>query len=103
MAMKSSAYRRLAREAGIYAAQGGPDRRREFDSKGLVHAYDQGYEQEIADQNRNRAYEEEREVLNRIHSQADALATRSDNEEVREIADMLRDLTEHLLTEKNNG
>lgn len=102
MTTKWGRQRRAAREAGAFAAQGGPDRRREFDGLGVVHSYDEGYKEEIEQRQAEADRLERLEPLQQINNQADALASRSDNEEVREIADMIRDLTQHLM-EKDNG
>ena len=102
MTTKWGRQRKAAHEAGAYAADGGPDRRREFDTLGVVHSYDAGYQQRKQDREDQIEREQKLQPLRQINNQADALASRSDNEEVRELADMIRDLTQHLL-EKEHG
>lgn len=102
MTTKWGRQRKAAREAGAYAAHGGPDRRREFDGIGVVHSYDEGYKAEIEEMQVAKDRAERLAPLEQINNQADALAMRSDNEEVRGLADMIRDLTQYLM-EKDSG
>lgn len=88
--------RAQAREAGRYAAQGGPDERRKYDGMGVVHAYDEGYQREVEEAQHQADRDERLAPLRQIRNQADALASRSDNEEVRELSDMIRDLADYL-------
>lgn len=94
--------RAQAREAGRYAAQGGPDERRKYDGLGVVHAYDEGYQREVEESQHQADRDERLAPLRQIRNQADALASRSDNEEVRELSDMIRDLADYLES-KDNG
>lgn len=83
-------------------AEEGENRRSDWTARGLQERYDKGYRERRAQIEATEAAEERLAPLRQINNQADALASRSDNEEVREIADMLRDLTQYIM-EKDSG
>lgn len=94
--------RKSAREAGAYAAQGGPDRRREFDSLGVVHAYDEGYQNEIDEMQVRKDQDDRLAPLREISREANMLVLSAQSSESAELARLIERLADYLL-EKENG
>lgn len=101
MTSKWGRQRKAATDAGAMAAQGGEDRRAEFASRGsdLRDAYDAGYRNE--QQAMERAFERQNHPLTLISRRAQTLVENSDSEEVREIADILDDITTYLINRES--
>jgi hypothetical protein len=97
MSTKWGRQRKAATEAGALHADGGPDRRAEFASRGsdVRDAYDSGYQ--------NRRQEMARQAdafdhpLRQISRDANALWTRADSSEVSELARLIEGLADYLV------
>ena len=94
--------RKQARQAGAYAAQGGPDRRREFDSLGVVHAYDEGYQNEIDEMQVRKDQDDRLAPLREISRDANTIYDTSDDSDIMALARLIERLADYLL-EKENG
>lgn len=88
--------------AAISDADIGENRRDVWRASGLQERYDNRYRERRQQIDATEERESRLSPLRQINNQADALASRSDNEEVREIADMIRDLTDYLIEKESN-
>lgn len=88
--------RNAATAAGILHAQGGPDRRAEFASRGsdLRDAYDKGFQNEEQDQLRRD--QAENHPLRQISSKAYLIRSNPDPE-VAELAELIEQMADYLL------
>lgn len=94
--MDWKAQKRACDNAARSDAEEGENRRSDWTARGLQERYDKAYRERRAQIEATEAEEERLAPLRQIRNQADALASRSDNEEVRELSDMIRDLADYL-------
>lgn len=94
--------RNAAREAGAYHAQGGPDRRHEFASRGvdLGLAYKAGYDNEV--RRMEEAAERENHPLRRIIREANILWNGASLSEVAELARLVEELAQYMLEKEES-
>lgn len=93
--------RKQAYKEGELHADGGDDLRHKYlGDLDLLGHYDRGRSDHARHLCEQTEYHEH--PLRKINNQADALASRSDNSEVRELSDMIRDLTDYLLEKESN-
>lgn len=99
---KWSRQRSAAREAGAYYAQGGPDRRHEFASRGtdLGLAYQQGYDNE----RRRMEEQDERDnhPLRQISREANRLVETVESSEARQLAELVERLADYILEKEES-
>jgi len=97
--------RRAAREAGQYHAQGGPDTRAAWTEKHCAEAYAAGYDEQMEyfNQQQTRQTAIRDHPLTQIKHEADALAYRSDNSEVTELARLIERMAEYIMEQEGDG
>lgn len=95
-------WRKQARDAGALHAQGGPDRRREFAEKShdAAQAYEAGYTEEIADQQRRDEYDNH--PLRQISREANRLVETIGGDEPRQLAELVERLADYMLEKEES-
>lgn len=96
--------RKNARQAGIYAAEGGPDRRREFDNLNVVHDYDEGFQSRTSELEAQIELDRRLEPLRSVQRLVEAAIESPKPTDVDVLAIAIKRVTEYLIEEElGNG